>query len=151
MFRSRAVAKVKPSNSCRMVLILGKGNGFLIGLLFSSLNSVKNHTFPFFFGWIKDNAAYSDNGCHSNTPNSMRCFISFMMVSLWTFGIVNAQPLYGLAHPSSSKETDVVFQVPNVPSNNGLKSVSNSSNIFFLQEFRWLQLSTTVWRSAFCG
>jgi hypothetical protein len=34
----------------KLLLILGKGNGFLTSLLFSSLKSVKNHTIPFFFG-----------------------------------------------------------------------------------------------------
>jgi hypothetical protein len=39
MVISRAVAKVKPSNSCKTVLILGIGNGFLTSCLFTSLKS----------------------------------------------------------------------------------------------------------------
>ncbi len=114
----------------------GKGNGFLTSLLFSSLKSVRKRTVPFFFGWMKDGAAHSDDNCHSNTPNSMRRLISFIMVSLWTFGIGNAQPWYFLAPSLNSKDTGVVFQAPRIPSKSGSKSVSNVCHMFFSTELR---------------
>jgi hypothetical protein len=40
IFESKAVAKVQPSISCKTVLILGMGNGFLTIRLFSSLKSL---------------------------------------------------------------------------------------------------------------
>ena len=43
MFKSRAVAKVNPSDSCKTVLILGIGNGFLTSHLFTSLKSLMKH------------------------------------------------------------------------------------------------------------
>ena len=86
------VAKVKPSNFCSTVLILGSGKGFLSILLFSSLKLVSDHTVRFFFTCINVSAANSDDGCHSSTPNSQRRLISFMIVSLWKCGIGNILP-----------------------------------------------------------
>ena len=92
MFRYRAVAKVNPSNSCNTVLIFGRGNGFLTYLLFSSLKSVKKCTVPYFFIWINDGAAHSEDGCHTRTPNSQSLFISLRIVSLSAHGMGNALP-----------------------------------------------------------
>ena len=62
MFKSRDVAKVKPSNSCNPVLILGIGNGFLTSLLFTSLKSSIIRTVLFFLGIMNDGDAHSDVG-----------------------------------------------------------------------------------------
>ena len=103
MFRSRAVAKVKPSSSCNTVLILGNGNGFLTSSSFTLLKSVRNRTVPFFFGCINDGEAHSDVGCHSSTPNSTSRLTSFLIVSLWTLGIGKALVWYGFAPLFNSK------------------------------------------------
>ena len=52
MFRSRAVAYVKPSSSCRKVLILGMGNGFLTIRLFISLKLLTTLLVLSFFGMM---------------------------------------------------------------------------------------------------
>ena len=62
MFKSKAVAKVKPSISCKTVLILGNGNGFLTIRLFTSLKSVRKRTVPSFFGVMNDGDAHSESG-----------------------------------------------------------------------------------------
>jgi hypothetical protein len=54
--------KAKPSHSCKIVLILGIGNGFLTSRLFTSLKSLMKHTFLSFFGVINNGAAHSDVG-----------------------------------------------------------------------------------------
>ncbi len=60
--KSRDVAKVKPSNSCNTVLILGIGNGFQTSLLFTSLKSLIIHTVLYFLGIMNDGDAHSDAG-----------------------------------------------------------------------------------------
>ena len=62
MFKSGAEAKVKPSNSCKTVLILGIGNGFLTSHLLNSLKSLVKHTVLSFFGVKKEGDAHSDAG-----------------------------------------------------------------------------------------
>ena len=62
MFKSRAVAKVNPSNSCSTVLILGIGNGFLTSHLFTSLKSLMKCTVLSFLGIMKEGEAHSDAG-----------------------------------------------------------------------------------------
>ena len=62
MFKSRAVAKVKPSNSCNTALILGIGNGFLTRCLFTSLKSLMKHDVLSFFGMMKKGDAHSGAG-----------------------------------------------------------------------------------------
>ena len=62
MFRSRAVAKVNPSNSCETVLILGIGNGFLTSRLYTSLKSLMKNKVLSFFGVMKDGDDQSDAG-----------------------------------------------------------------------------------------
>jgi hypothetical protein len=66
MFKSRAVAKVKPYSSCKTVLILGIGNGSLTSPLFTSLKSLIKCTIKCigssFFGIIKEGDAHSDAG-----------------------------------------------------------------------------------------
>ena len=62
MFKSKAVAKVKPSISCKTVLILGMGNGFLTIRLLSSLKSLTKRTVLSFFGIMNDGDAHSDSG-----------------------------------------------------------------------------------------
>jgi hypothetical protein len=86
------VAQVNPSNSCRPVLILGIGKGFLTNLLFNSQKLLKKHTVLSFFGIIKDGKAHSDAGYLSNTPGSHNLSTSLMMVSLWIFGTGKALP-----------------------------------------------------------
>ena len=60
MFKSRAVAKVKPSNSRSTALILGIGNSFLTNCLFTSLKSLMKHTVFSVFGFMKEDDAHSD-------------------------------------------------------------------------------------------
>ena len=62
MFKSRAVAKVNPSNSCSIVLILGIANGFLTSHLFTSLKLLMKHTVLSFLGIMKEGEAHSDAG-----------------------------------------------------------------------------------------
>ena len=62
MFKSRAVEKVKPSNSCSNVLILGIGNSFLTSHLFTSLKSLMKRTVLSFLGIMKEGEAHSDAG-----------------------------------------------------------------------------------------
>jgi hypothetical protein len=97
MFKSRVVAYVKPSSSCKVVLILGMGYGFLTMHLLSSPNSDMVCTVWSFFGMMKEGEAYLDNGCHFNTPIITRLSISFIRVALCIFGIRYGLPLYGLA------------------------------------------------------
>jgi hypothetical protein len=56
------MAKVKPSNSYKTVLILDIGNGFLTCRLFTSLKSLIKCTVLSFFGVINDGDAHSDAG-----------------------------------------------------------------------------------------
>ena len=62
MFKSRAVAKVNPSNSCSTVLIFGIGNGFLTSHLFTSLKLLIKHTVVSILGIMKEGDAHSDAG-----------------------------------------------------------------------------------------
>ena len=55
MFKSRAVAKVNPSNSA---LILGIGNGFLTSRLFTSLKLLMKRTVISFLGIMKEGKAH---------------------------------------------------------------------------------------------
>jgi hypothetical protein len=86
MFRSRAMAKVNPSNSCSTVLIFGIGKGLLINLLLTSQKLLRTHRVLFFFGIMNKGEAYSDAGCLSNTPRLINLSTSLMMVSLCIFG-----------------------------------------------------------------
>jgi hypothetical protein len=72
MFKSRVVAYVKPSSSCKVVLILGIGYGLLTMRLLSSLKSDIVLTVCSFFGMMKEVEAHLDNGCHFNTPIATR-------------------------------------------------------------------------------
>jgi hypothetical protein len=69
MLRSRAVAKVNPSNSCNTLLIFGIGKGFCTNLLFTSHKLLRKHMVLFFFSIINDGETHSDAGCLSNTPS----------------------------------------------------------------------------------
>ena len=120
---------MNPSNSCNTVLILGIWNSFLTNRLFSSLKSVRNLTVLFFFGYINEGAAHSDDGCHSSTPISMSLLISFKIVSLWTFGIGKALPWYGFAPSFNWKEIGSVSQSPKVSSNRSSNSVCTYSSL----------------------
>ncbi len=62
MFKSRAVAKVNPSNSCSTVIILGIGNGFLTSHLFISLKLLMKCTVISLLGIMKKGEAHSDAG-----------------------------------------------------------------------------------------
>ncbi len=62
MFKSRAVAKVSPSNSCNTVLFLGVGNGFLTSRLFTSLKLLIKCTVFSFLGIMKEDDAHSHVG-----------------------------------------------------------------------------------------
>ena len=81
MFRSKAVAYVKPSSSCRTVLTLGMGNGFLTIRLFISLKLLTTRMVLSFFGMMKVGKAHSESACHLSTPKSHSLWISFFKVS----------------------------------------------------------------------
>ena len=87
MFKSRAVAKVNPSNSCNIVLILGIGNGLLTSQLFTSLKLLMKRTVLFFLGIMKEGEAHYDAGRNSNTPSSHSLFNFFIVVSFRDFGM----------------------------------------------------------------
>ena len=112
MFRSRAVAYVKPSSSCRTVLILGMGNGFLTICLFISLKLLTTCMVLSFFGMMKVGKAHSESACHFKTPQSHSLWISFLrsphaFLVLGTFChgmvvlllLVGARPDYNPRHP----------------------------------------------------
>ena len=150
MFRSSAVAYVNPSSSCKTVLILGIGNGFLTIRLFTSLKSLMNHTVWFYFGTMNEGEAHSDSGCHFSTPNSHSLCTSFFRVSLWAFGVGKGLPWYGFAPSFSLRETVSVSQSPSVPSKRSSNSVRSFSNFSWSGTLRCLQFSvTTALRSAF--
>ena len=144
MFRSRAVAYVKPSSSCRTVLILGNWNGFLTIRLFTSLKSLITLTVLSFFGMMKVGEAHSESSCHFNTPKSHSRWISFFKVSTCFFGIGNDLPWYGWAPSLSWSETGLQSQSPSVPSNNSSNSSWSCSNLFLSVALRWLRQSASV-------
>ena len=78
MFRSRAVAYVKPSCSCRTLLILGMRNGFLTICLLISLKWLTTHMVLSFFGMMKVGEAHSESACHFKTPKSHSLWTSFL-------------------------------------------------------------------------
>ena len=69
MFRSSAVAYVKPPIFCRISCIFGIGYGFLFSALFNCLKSVTNRTVPSFFGMINVGAAHCESESLSKTPS----------------------------------------------------------------------------------
>ena len=101
MFKSRAVAKVKPSSSCRMVLILGIGTGFLTTRLFTSLKSLTTLTILSFFGIINVGDA-PESSCHFSTPKPHSCVppVWWFLHAFWVLetadhGMVVLHPLTG--------------------------------------------------------
>ncbi len=62
MFKSRHVTTVKPSNSCKTVLIWDIGDASLASLLFTSLKSLIIHTDLLFADIINDGHVHSDAG-----------------------------------------------------------------------------------------
>ncbi len=82
MFRSNAVAYVKPSSSCSVVLILGIGYGHLTILLVSSLKSDMVRTVISFFGIRKVGEAYCDDDSLFITSMDTSLLISFIRVAL---------------------------------------------------------------------
>ncbi len=110
MYRSRAVAKVNPSNSCSTMLIFGIGKGFLINLLLTSQKLLRKCTVLFFFGIINKGQAHSDAGCRSNTPRITSLSTSLIRVSLCIFGTAKAWPWYRDTPSFSWNETGFVFQ-----------------------------------------
>ena len=97
MFRSRAVAYVKPSSSCRSVLILGIGNHFLTIHLFNLLKSLTTLMVLSFFGTIKVGEAHSESACHCNTLKLHSHWISFLVTSKCFLGTGNVWSWYGCA------------------------------------------------------
>jgi hypothetical protein len=87
MFKSKVVAYVKRSSSCKVVVILGIGYGLCTMRLLSSLKSDIVHTVWSFLGIMKEGEAHLGDGCHFNTPITIRQSISFMRVALCIFGI----------------------------------------------------------------
>jgi hypothetical protein len=77
MFMSKVVAYVKPSSSCKVVLILGMGYGLRTMRLLSSLKSDMVRTVWSFLGIMKEGEAHLDNGCHFSNPIATRQSIFF--------------------------------------------------------------------------
>ncbi len=121
------VAYVKPSSSCKVVLILEIGYGLRTMCLLSSLKPDIVCTVWSFLGIMKEGEAYLDDGCHFSTPIAIRQSISFMRVALCTFGIGYGLPWYGLAPSFSSMETGSNFQSLSMPSKSFLYLRSNAS------------------------
>ena len=69
---------MKPSSSCRTVLILGIGNGFLTSHLLTSLKLLTTLTILSFFGAMNVGKDHSDHACHFSTPKSHGLWISFL-------------------------------------------------------------------------
>jgi hypothetical protein len=130
MLRSRAVAKVNHSISCKTMLIFGIGKGVLFNLLLTSWKSLKKHSVLSFLGIMKDGKAHSDASCLSNTPRLHNLSTSFMMVSLWIFGAGKAWPWSGDTPSFNWNETGMVFKSPKVPSKSDLYFLSSCSNFF---------------------
>ena len=112
LFKSRAVAYVKLSSSCRTVLILGMGNGFLTICLFISLKLLTTLTVLSFVGMMMVGEARSESACHFKTPKSHSLWISFFKVSTCFLVLgtvchdmvvlplsVGARPNYNHSHP----------------------------------------------------
>ena len=116
MLRSRDVTNVKPARSCRTVLILSMGNGFLTIHLFSSLTSLTTLSVLSFFGIIMVGKTHSELACHCNTPKSHSLWISFFVISKCFLSIRNGWPWYDCAPSCSWRETS-----------------SNHSHLVFLQ------------------
>jgi hypothetical protein len=130
MFKSKVVVYVKPSSSCKVVLILVMGYGLLTISLLSSLKSNMVRTVWSFLGIMKEGEAHLNNGYHFNTPIPTRQSISFMRVALCIFGIGYGLPWYGLAPSFISNETGGNFLSPSLPSKRSLYLRSNASSKF---------------------
>ena len=76
MLRSKDVAHLKPSSSCRTVEILGIGQGFLFNLLLTSLKSVKKRTCPLFFGIINVGEP------HSEAPSHLEAIVHYLQSAM---------------------------------------------------------------------
>ncbi len=103
MLRSRAVAKVNLSISCKTILIFGIGKGILTDLLFTFQKSLKKHTVLSFFGIMKDGKAHSDAGSLSNTPSlhnlstfSWLCLCGFLVLGNLRYDRAIIPPLVGM-------------------------------------------------------
>ena len=144
MFKSRAVAKVKPFNSCNTVLILGIGNGFLTMRLLTSLKSLTNRTVWSCFGTIKEGEAHSESSCHFSAPNSQSCSNSFLSVGWWTYQVGKGRPWYGFAPSLSLRETGSVSQSPSVPSKRSSNSVRSFRNFSWLELSKWVEYCTQL-------
>jgi hypothetical protein len=147
MFKLRAVAKVKPTNSCNTVPVLGIGNSFLTCRLFTSLKSCIKCIVLTVFGVIKECNAHSDVGWNSNTPSSQYLCNSLITFSVCTLGTGNDFPLFGLVPSFSSMKMWLVFQSPSVPSKRSSYSVSNCSDLFWSWRLRWVSPQE---QSVFC-
>ncbi len=144
MFKSRAVAYVKPSSSCRTVLILGIGNGFLTTHLFTSLKSPTTLTVLSFFGMINVGDAHWESSCHLSTPKLHSLRTSFLVVSTYFLGIGKGRPWYGCAPSFNWRETGLQSQSPIVPLNSSSKSCRRSSNNIYSGALTCVQLSLTI-------
>ncbi len=136
MFKSRAVAKVNPSNSCSTVLTLSIGNSFLVYFPKVAYEAYS----VILFGYDEGGWCHFDVGWNSNTPRSHSLFSSLIVVSLRDFGTGNGLKWYGLAPSFNAKKIGSVFQLPSDPSKSSSISVSNSSNLFWswwVRLFSW--------------
>ena len=82
MLKSSDVAYLKPSNFNNKYCILGIGKGFLLILLFSSLNSEMKQTIPLFLEIIKVGVAHLELFLRFNTPIFINLLNSFFKVCL---------------------------------------------------------------------
>ena len=130
MFRSRAVAYMKPSSSFKTVLILVMGNSFLTICLFISLKLLTTHTVLSFFGMIKVGEAHSESACHFKTPKLRSLWISMFKVS--TCFLVLGMVCHDMVVlPFQWSEIGLQSQSPSVPSNSSSNCCRRFSNLFF--------------------
>ena len=142
MFRSRIVASVKPSSSCRTVLILGMGKR-VSHYLVVYFPKIANDPYGVFFGMLKVGKAHSGSACHFKTPKLHSLLISFFKVSACFFGIGNGLP-WLVVLPLSWSETGLQSQSPSVPSYSSSNSCRSFSNLYFSVALRWLRHSSLV-------
>ena len=144
------MAYVKPSSSCRTVLILGIGNGFLTMRLFISLKSLTTRTVLSFLGMMNVGDVHSESSCHLSTPKSHSLCTSLFVISMCFLGMRKGLPWYGCAPSFNWRETGLQSQSPSFPLNNSSNSCRSSSNLACSGPLRCVQLSLTIaLRSAF--
>ncbi len=140
MFKSKVVAYVKPSSSCKVVLIWRIGYGLHTMRLLSSLKSDMVCTVWSFLGIMKYGKAHLDSGCHFSVLSLPGNQSLFKRVDLCIFVIGYGLLWYGLAPSFSSKETGGYFKSSSMPSKSSSYLRSNESSKFWCGVLRCTKL-----------